>query len=159
MYKVGDKIVYPLHGAGIVEGIEDKEMSGDVKKYYTVKLSHNQLKIMVPEENCNEIGIRVVISKKKAKEILELLGGNRSRMPRDWNLRYKKNKEKLKTGDIFEVAEVVKNLSWRDGDVGLSTGEKRLLNQAKQILVSELCYSLDMTIEETEIKIDKILRN
>lgn len=159
MYKVGDKIVYPLHGAGVIEKIEDKDIGGDTKKYYIVKISHNQLVIMIPEDTCQDIGIREVISKKKAREILNLLGSNRSRMPHDWNLRFKKNKEKLKTGDIFEVAEVVRNLSLREGDVGLSTGEKRLLNQAKQILVSELCYSLDIPIEETKDKVEKILGN
>ncbi len=159
MYKIGDKIVYPLHGAGVIEGIEDKKVLGDKKKYYIVQLSHNQLKIMIPEDTFQDVGIRQVVSKRKAKEILSMLSKNRSRMPKDWSMRYKKNKEKLRTGDIYKVAEVVRNLSVRDGDIGLSTGEKRLLNMAKQILISELCFSLDISLEETEEKVEKILRN
>ncbi len=157
MYEVGDKVVYPHHGAGTIERIEEREHDGALKKYYVLELSHGQLKVMVPAENCDEVGLRGVISSREAKEVLGVLKDSRSRMPKDWNRRFKKNTEKIKTNDAFEVAEVVRNLTLRDMEVGLSAGEKRMLGRAKQILLSELIFALGMGEDKAIAKMDSIL--
>lgn len=156
MFEIGDRVVYPHHGAGIISGVEEKELLGEKKKYYILQLSLGQLKVMVPADNTSELGVRGVISSREARQVLAVLAGSRTRMPKDWNRRFKKNAEKIKTNDVYEVAEVVRNLTLRDLEVGLSTGEKRMLNRARQILVSELIFALDLCEEKTTEKIDAI---
>lgn len=143
MFKVGDKVVYPHHGAGIIERIENREVSSETKTYFIVQLSQGQLTVMVPAESIPDVGLRSIISPEEAESVLAVLSHDQSKMPKDWNRRFKKNREKIKSGDIFEVAEVVRNLTIRDIEVGLSTGEKRMLNRARQILISELVFVLD----------------
>lgn len=150
MFNVGDKVVYPNHGAGTIVGLETKEILGEQKKYYTMKLPIGEMKVMIPVEKVEEIGIRNVISEEEADEVLSLLKGDKSKMSQNWNRRYRANMEKLKTGDIYEVAEVVRNLTIRDHEKGLSTGEKKMLNNSRQILISELVLSKDMQEEEVE---------
>lgn len=142
MFNVGDVVVYPLHGAGIVEDIDERQIDEEVKKYLILRLSQGNLKVMVPAEHSAEVGLRSVISKKEVDRVMEVLRQKQSPMPSNWNHRYKTNHEKLRSGDIYQVAEVVRNLSLRDQEKGLSAGEKRMLMQARDILVSEITYAI-----------------
>jgi len=150
MFNVGDRVVYPNHGAGTIVSVETKEILGDEKQYYIMKLPIGEMKVMIPVEKVEEIGIRNVISEEEADEVLGLLKGDKSKMSQNWNRRFRANMEKLKTGDIYEVAEVVRNLTIRDHEKGLSTGEKKMLNNSRQILISELVLSKDLQEEEVE---------
>jgi len=156
MFKVGDKIVYPNHGAGTIVSIETKTILGEEKKYYIMKLPIGDMKVMIPVKNINDIGIRNVIEEKEADEVLKLLKGEKSKMSQNWNRRYRANMEKLKTGDIYEVAEVVRNLTIRDHEKGLSTGEKKMLNNSRQILISELVLAKNINEEEVELLINQV---
>lgn len=157
MFKRGDKIVYPHHGAGVVEKVEAKKVSRMEELYYVLRFPQG-LKVMVPADTEEEMGLREVIGEEVAEEVLAYLAGRKGRMPRDWNRRFKKNKEKIKSGNIFEVAEVVKNLSIRDNEVGLSSAEKRMLMRAKEILLSELMFVLGRSEEELTSQLDKIFQ-
>jgi len=154
MYKIGDKVVYPNHGAGTIVSIETKTILDEKKEYYIMKLPIGEMKVMIPVEKVDEIGIRSVIDEQTADEVFDLLRGDKSKMSQNWNRRYRANMEKLKTGDIFEVGEVVRNLTIRDQEKGLSTGEKKMLSNARQILISELVLAKDMTKEEIQEKLD-----
>ncbi|HLV10636.1 MAG TPA: CarD family transcriptional regulator [Halanaerobiales bacterium] len=156
MFKIGDKVVYPNHGAGTIVAIEQKVILGEKKEYYIMKLPIGEMKVMIPVKKVEEIGIRPVIDENEANEVLCLLRGEKSKMSKNWNRRYRANMEKLKTGDIYEVAEVVRNLTIRDQEKGLSTGEKKMLNNSRQILISELVLSKDMREEEIESLINNV---
>jgi CarD family transcriptional regulator len=156
MYKIGNKVVYPNHGAGTIVGIETKTILDEKKEYYIMKLPIGEMKVMIPVDKIDKIGIRDVISEKKADEVFELLNGEKSKMSQNWNRRFRANQEKLKTGDIFEVAEVVRNLSIRDREKGLSTGEKKMLSNARQILISELVLAKDMDQESISEKMEDL---
>ncbi|MDD3840728.1 MAG: CarD family transcriptional regulator [Clostridia bacterium] len=138
MFKVGDKVVYPMHGAGIIEAIEEKEILGDKKRYYVLRMPIGDMKVMIPMDNIDDIGIRDVIGDSDVEKVMEVLNGEETEMPSNWNRRYRANLEKIRSGDIFQVADVVRNLILRDREKGLSTGERKMLNNAKRILVSEL---------------------
>lgn len=159
MFKIGDKVVYPNHGAGTIVGIEVKNILGEEKKYYIMKLPIGEMKVMIPVEKVDDIGIRNVINVEEADEVLRILKGDKSKMSQNWNRRYRANMEKLKTGDIYEVAEVVRNLTIRDNEKGLSTGEKKMLSNARQILISELVLAKDMKEEEIEAIIDNVFED
>ena len=150
MFIVGDKIVYPMHGAGIIEEIEEKKILGQVREYYILRVPCGDMKIMIPIDNSGEIGIRPVVQKSCLPEILSLLSGESTEMSSNWNRRYRENMELLKTGDIFKVAEVVRNLIRADRTKKLSTGEKKMLTNAKQILISEMILVAKMTCDEAE---------
>ena len=138
MFVIGDRIVYPMHGAGIIEQIEEKKILGESRKYYILKVPCGDMKIMIPIESCNEIGVRAIISVQEVNEVIQVLAAESSEMSNNWNRRYRENMEKLKTGDIYNVAEVVRNLMRTDKEKKLSTGEKKMLSNAKQILISEI---------------------
>ena len=138
MFKVGDKIVYPMHGAGTIESIEEKEVLGEKQKYYIMKMPVGDIKVMVPTKTAEMIGVRDVIGNETAQGVLDVLSSNTTVMSANWNKRYRDNMEKMKSGDIYEVADVVRNLTFKQKEKGLATGEKKMLNNAKQILVSEL---------------------
>jgi CarD family transcriptional regulator len=148
MFCVGDVVVYPHHGAGVIEGISEKDVEGETKQYFVLRMCQGNLKVMVPADNSLQVGLRSVICKDDVKKVLGVLGEEQSPMPSNWNHRYKKNRDKLRSGDIFQVAEVVRNLTLRDMEKGLSSGEKRMLVQARDILASELMYAVD--VEEAE---------
>ena len=137
MFNVGDKIVYPMHGAGTIDAIEQKDILGEKQDYYIIKMP-GEVKVMVPIAKASDVGVRSVINKEEAGKVLQVLEANETEMSNSWNKRYKENMDKMKTGDIYEVADVVRNLSYKQKEKGLSTGEKKMLNNAKQILVSEL---------------------
>mgnify|MGYP000921570359 FL=1 len=138
MFQIGDKVVYPVHGAGVIEAIEKRVVLGEEKHYYVLAIPTSSMKVLVPLDNANAMGIRYVIKEDEVASVIEVLKGPESPMVEKWNYRYRLNMDKLKSGDIYEVAEVVRNLSLRDIVKTLSSGEKRLLDQAKDILVSEL---------------------
>ena len=156
-FAIGDHVVYPHHGAGQVMKKEDKEILGEVRRYLTIKILHNDMTVMVPCENAGRAGLRRVIDEDTVKKVLAVLSDDVSEMPKNWNRRFKHNRDKIKTGDIYEPAEVVRNLAIREQDKGLSTGEKQMFTRAKKILASELMYALEMDEERAEIHLDGIL--
>ncbi len=156
-FQVGDNVVYPHHGAGKVVKKEDKNILGEVRQYLTIKILHNDMTVMVPCENAGKAGLRRVIDEETVQKVLAVLSDEVSEMPKNWNRRFKHNRDKIKTGDIYELAEVVRNLAIREQDKGLSTGEKQMYTRAKKILASELMYALEMTEDEAEAHLDGIL--
>lgn len=138
MYNIGDKIVYPMHGAGVIESIEEKEILGKTQKYYIMKMPIGDMKVMIPLISINEIGIREIIKKEDSVNVLHIFKTYSEDMASNWNKRYRENMFKIKSGDICEVASVVKSLMCREKTKGLSTGERKMLNNAKQIVISEL---------------------
>jgi len=157
MFDIGDKVVYPHHGAAIVERREIKEAFGEKREYLVLKLAYGDLTLMVPLENIGEVGIREVINDEEVAEVFAVLGKKEARMPTNWSRRYKNHVEKLKSGDIYQVAEVVRNLSIRDKDKGLSTGEKKMLSRARQILISELTFAIGVDESEAESLLNSAL--
>ncbi len=149
MFNIGDKIVYPMHGAGIIDSIEEKNILGEKQAYYILKMP-GEVKVMVPTAKAEEIGVRGIIDKNDAEKVFGVLEANETEMSMNWNKRYRDNMEKMKSGDIYEVADVVRNLSFKQKEKGLSTGEKKMLNNAKQILVSELVLTEHSSQEEIE---------
>ena len=149
MFNVGDKIVYPMHGAGTIDAIEEKDILGEKQNYYIIKMP-GEVKVIVPISKASDIGVRSVIDKAEAGKVLEVLEANETEMSNNWNKRYKENMEKMKSGSIYEVADVVRNLSYKQKEKGLSTGEKKMLNNAKQILVSELVLAEHASENEVE---------
>ena len=150
MFNVGDKIVYPMHGAGVIDAIEEKDILGEKQSYYILKMP-GEVKVMVPTAKAEEIGVRNVIDKSSADKVIGVLEQDETAMDKNWNKRYRDNMEKMKSGDIYEVADVVRNLSFKQKEKGgLSTGEKKMLNNAKQILISELVLAEHASQEEVE---------
>jgi CarD family transcriptional regulator len=156
-FEVGDSVVYPHHGAGKVLRKEQKEVLGESREYLTIKILHNEMTVMVPTENAALAGLRRVIDEETVKKVLAVLQDECSEMPKNWNRRFKHNRDKIKTGDIYELAEVVRNLAIRESEKGLSTGEKQMFTRAKKILASELMYALEMKEEEVEQHIYSLL--
>ncbi|HEY1591930.1 MAG TPA: CarD family transcriptional regulator [Solirubrobacteraceae bacterium] len=149
-FEVGDSVVYPHHGAGKVIRKEKKEVLGERREYLTIKILHNDMTVMVPTENAAIAGLRRVIDEETVKKVQAVLGDECSEMPKNWNRRFKHNRDKIKTGDIYELAEVVRNLAVRESQKGLSTGEKQMFTRAKKILCSELMYALGLDEEDVE---------
>jgi CarD family transcriptional regulator len=157
LYKVGDKVVYPHHGAGTIVKKEKRDVLGEKREYLTIKILHNDMTVNVPSENAEKVGLRKVIGEDMVKVVVKALTGGGTQMPKNWNRRFKHNRDKMKTGDILELAEVVRNLSLRDVEKGLSTGEKQMFVKAKKILASELMYAKDMDEEEAAEWLDGVL--
>ena len=153
-FDVGDKVVYPHHGAATIERREKKEVFGEKRDYLVLRLAYGDLTLMVPADNAEEIGLRDVINDEEVEEVFAVLRKKEARMPTNWSRRFKNHVEKLKSGDIYQVAEVVRNLSIREADKGLSAGEKRMLARARQILVSELTFALNVDEETAEARLD-----
>jgi CarD family transcriptional regulator, regulator of rRNA transcription len=156
-YEVGDHVVYPHHGAGKVLKKEMKEVLGEKREYLTIKILHNDMTVMVPTANAGKAGLRRVIDDEAVEKVLAVLRDDVSQMPKNWNRRFKHNRDKIKTGDVFELAEVVRNLAIRESEKGLSTGEKQMYTRAKKILASELMYALDMDEGEAEEHLDSLI--
>lgn len=155
MFKIGDKIVYPMHGSGTIDSIEKKEFLGEVKDYFILKMPIGDMDISIPTSKINEMNIRDVITKEEGDEVLKILDDEPSDMSNNWTVRYRQNQEILKTGDIFEIAKMVRNLAILDNDKGLSTTEKKLLNRSRRILASELVMAGSLEKEEAEAMIDE----
>jgi CarD family transcriptional regulator, regulator of rRNA transcription len=157
-FRVGDKVVYPHHGAAVIESLEEKELFGEKRDYFILKLAYGELTLMVPTDSTDEVGLREVTPAKEVPKVFKVL---RKQEPTtnttNWSRRFKANVEKLRSGDIYKVAEVVRSLHQRDKEKGLSAGEKRMLTKARQILVSELTFSKDCNEEEAEQLLDEVL--
>lgn len=156
-FELGDNVVYPHHGAGQVLKKEKRTMFGEEREYLTIKILHNDMTVMVPTENAGKAGLRRVIDEETVQKVLAVLSDKVSEMPKNWNRRFKHNRDKIKTGDIYELAEVVRNLAIREHEKGLSTGEKQMFTRAKKILASELMYALEKDEEGTEAYLDNLL--
>lgn len=157
MFHIGDKIVYPMHGAGIIEDIEEKEILGETQKYYVLRFPVGDMKVMIPMDNVDQVGIREVIPSDEADKVVEFMSGDTSKMPDNWNKRYRENMDKIKSGDIYAVADVVRNLMIRDREKGLSTAERKMLNIARQILISELVLAKGVDEKEIEELVDRVV--
>ena len=159
MFDVGDKVVYPHHGAGTVVSKDVKLVLGEEREYLTIKILHNEMTVNVPVDNAEKVGLRWVIDQEMVDVVVKVLLGGSTEMPKNWNRRFKHNRDKMKTGDILELAEVVRNLALRDHEKGLSTGEKQMYVKAKKILASELMYAKDMTEDEAHEWLEEVLAN
>ena len=156
-FEVGDNVVYPHHGAGVVKKKETKSLLGEERDYLTIKILHNDMTVQVPCENAGVAGLRRVIGPEDVKKVIGVLTDDVSEMPKNWNRRFKHNREKIKTGNVFELAEVVRNLAIREIEKGLSTGEKQMYTRAKKILASEFMYALEKDEEGAEEYLDGLL--
>ncbi len=154
MFKVGDRIVYPMYGAGTITDIVESDMLGEMRSYYRVSLPYFKMEASVPVDNAESIGLRGIVDKSEIPEILDVLAGDTEAMSPNWNRRFRENTDKLKTGDIKVVASVVRNLVRADRAKPLSTGEKKLLTTAKQILISEIVCAGDYTADEAEALVE-----
>ncbi len=157
MYNVGDRIVYPMHGAGIIESIEERVILGRKQNYYVLKMPLGDMKVMIPINSVGDIGIRQVIGMHDVDRVFAVLGEHNVNVNTNWNKRYRENMVKIKSGDIFAVADVVRSLMLREREKGLSTGERKMLNSARQILVSELILAKDSSQNEIESTINDYL--
>lgn len=155
MFKIGDKIVYPMHGAGTIDSVEIKEFLGEEKEYFILKMPIGNMDISIPKSNINNMNIRDIISKEEGEEVLAILNGDPEELNSNWNLRYRENQEILKTGDIFKIANMVRDLVALDDEKGLSTTEKKLLNRARRIMASELVMAGSLDRKEAEKMIDE----
>lgn len=155
MFEIGDKIVYPNHGAGVIDSIETKEFLGEEKEYYILKMPIGSMDISIPIANIDKMNIRDVIEKEEGDEILKILDEAPTEMNDNWNVRYRENQEILKTGDIYKIAEMVRNLAILDKEKGLSTTEKKLLNRARRIMASELVMAGSLETQKAEEMIDE----
>ena len=162
-YQIGDRVLYPMHGAGVIEAIEEQQILGETHSYYVMRLPAGDMKVMIPMKNAEDIGVRDIITKEKAKEVLAHFHERMCTEDPNWNKRFRDNMAKLKSGDILEVLDVVKHLMCRDRKKGLSTGERKMLSNAKQILISELVLTKVADMAEIEnqlsIAIDKEIEN
>ncbi len=156
-FAVGDKVVYPHHGAAIIESKEKRVFEEKKTDYFVLRITYGDLKVSIPVDKAEEIGLRDVINDEEVEEVFTVLRKKEARMPTNWSRRFKNHVEKLKSGDIYQVAEVVRNLSLREADKGLSAGEKRMLARARQILVSELTFALNVDEETAELRLDDVL--
>jgi len=157
MFSVGDKIVYPMHGAGVIESIEEREILGQRQNYYVVKMPVGDMKVMIPTRNVDDIGIREVINVQDVERVFEILCDQSCNVTSNWNKRYRENMTKIKSGNIFEVADVVRSLMIREKEKGLSTGERKMLNSARQILISELVLAKNSSQFEIENTINSFM--
>lgn len=150
MFKIGEKISYPMHGAGVIVGIEEQIILDQKRSYYVLRISHGDMKVMVPVANSEEVGVRYIIDEAKLQEVLEVLRSESTPMEGNWNKRSRENMDKLKTGDLCLVAEVVRNLMRNDRRKKLSTGEKKILGTAVGLLISEMVLVRDIDSVEAQ---------
>lgn len=156
-FEVGDNVVYPHHGAGKVVKKEMKDILGESREYLTIRILHNEMTVMVPTANAAVAGLRRVIDAETLAKVLAVLQQESTDKPMNWSRRYKHNRDKIKTGDIYELAEVVRNLALREHSKGLSTGEKQMYTRVKKILCSEMSYALDMDEEQTDAHLTALI--
>ena len=156
-FRVGDRIAHPMHGAGVIESIVTKRINGMDREYYVLKLPTGGMQVMVPVETSDVIGVRPIVDPKQAEAILGAIPGIHVEMTSNWNKRYRENMLRIKSGDVMEVASVVKGLTQRDRERGLSTGERKMLHSAKQILISEIVLSESSSYEEVEARLDSAM--
>lgn len=156
-YNIGDRVSHPLHGAGVIAGVESQKIDGEKREYYILKLLNGDMKVKIPLGSADKVGVRPIICADEAECILRAIADVQVISTSSWNKRYRENMEKLRTGDLLEVASVIKGLLLRDREKGLSTGERKMLSSAKQILFSELVLSLDCSYEEAEEQLEQAM--
>ena len=156
-FRVGDRIAHPLHGAGVIDSIVTKKINGKDRDYYVLKLPTGSMQVMVPVESSDVIGVRPIVDPAQAEKIIGAIPGIEVEMTSNWNKRYRENMLRIKSGDLMEVASVVKGLMQRDRERGLSTGERKMLISAKQILISEIVLSESSSYEEVEARLDSAM--
>ncbi|MQA79231.1 MAG: CarD family transcriptional regulator [Streptosporangiales bacterium] len=156
-FKVGDTVVYPHHGAALIESIENRVVAGENKDYLVLKITQGDLTVMVPADNAEIVGVRDVVGRDGLEKVFDVLRAPHTEEPTNWSRRYKANLEKLASGDVNKVAEVVRDLWRRDRERGLSAGEKRMLAKARQILVSELALAENTNEDKAEALLDEVL--
>ena len=159
MFRKGDTVVHPEHGAAVIEELRDREFLGEKRKYLVLRVAYGDLTLMIPVDSTDEVGLRQVVSKNEVKKVLAVLREDESVMAANWSRRFKNNMEKLHSGDPYQVAEVLRNLAIRDREKGLSAGEKRMIQKARQLLISELSYATGKTEEDAETMIDEVLED
>ncbi|MBI3648036.1 MAG: CarD family transcriptional regulator [Actinobacteria bacterium] len=157
MFRKGDTVVHPEHGAAVIQELRDREFLGEKRKYLVLRVAYGDLTLMVPVDSTEEVGLRQVVSKNEVKKVLKVLTEDESSMAANWSRRFKNNMEKLHSGDPYQVAEVLRNLAIREREKGLSAGEKRMIQKARQILISELSYATGKSEEDAETMIDDVL--
>lgn len=156
MFNIGDRVVYPMHGAGVIESIEEREILGELERYYIMRMPFGEMRVMIPVRKVTNLGIREVIPSQEVEQVLDILRDQKERMTEAWNKRYRDNLDKIKGGDIYEVAGVVGELLYLEREKGLSAGERKMLDTAKQILVSELVLVGSTDEEELEQLFDRL---
>ncbi|OUQ80576.1 CarD family transcriptional regulator [Flavonifractor sp. An100] len=156
-FQIGDKVVHPMYGAGVLESVVQKKVDGVVREYYIMKLPKRSMVVMIPTEGSEEIGVRPIMNQDQAGQLLAAIPGIQVEMTTNWNHRYRENLERLKSGDLLEVARVIKGLTMRESKRGLSTGERKMLLAARQILISELVLSQSLSYEDVERQLDTAL--
>ena len=155
--KIGDKVVYPMHGAGQITGVEKNEVGGVVSSYYVFRLPMGNLKLMLPVDKADEVGLRDLIEPAKVQDVVEFLKAETDQVPGSWNKRFQTNLERLKTGNILDAAAVARNLSRQNNKKKISSGEKRLLDLSRQILISELVFVCEKSPEEITAWVDELI--
>ena len=157
MFRIGDLVVHPMHGAGVIDDVVRERVAGSTKEYYVFKMPMGGLVLKIPTENSQAIGIRPVITAEEADALLNAVSSIKPEHNANWNKRYQENLLRLKSGDLYEVAQVVKGLMHRDAVRGLSTGERKMLHSAKQIMLSELALVLECDYKAVEMRLDRAM--
>ena len=157
VFSVGETVVYPHHGAALIEAIETRVVKGEEKLYLVLRVAQGDLTVRVPAENAEIVGVREVVGEEGLTKVFDVLRAPHTEEPTNWSRRYKANLEKLASGDVIKVAEVVRDLWRRERDRGLSAGEKRMLAKARQILVSELALAEHTNEDKAETLLDEVL--
>ena len=157
-FAVGDRIVHPLHGAGVIDSIENQRVCGVERSYYVMHIKMGDMLVKVPTDSSDAVGLRPIMKPEEAKKFLDYIGTIKPEMTQNWNRRYRENMSKLRSGNLKDVAEVIKGLTVRDTERGLSTGERKMLNSAKEILLSEIVLSQSYTYDEASTLLEDALR-
>lgn len=153
MFKAGDRIVHPMHGAGVVEDIVERRVAGVTRCYYVLHIPIGDMTVLIPTESVDNVGVRAVVDRETAEKVIAGIRNLETDSVQNWNQRYRDNMEKLRSGDLIEVSKVIKGLLVRDRVKTLSTGERRMLHSAKQILISELVLALGESSEEIDARL------
>ena len=154
MFCIGDKVVHPMHGAGIISDVVREKIAGTVQDYYVFRMSVGGLVLKIPVLSSGTVGLRRIVEQEEADRLLAALPAMDTEMTSNWNRRYRENLQRLKSGDIYEVARVIKGLAFRDSQQSLSTGERKMLHTAKQILISEIVLVLGQDYEQVEGRVN-----
>ncbi|MGH2594377.1 MAG: CarD family transcriptional regulator [Actinomycetota bacterium] len=157
LFRKGDTVVHPEHGAAVIQELREKEFLGEKRTYLVLRVAYGDLTLLIPVDSTEQVGLRQVVSKNEVKKVLKVLTEDESSMAANWSRRFKNNMEKLHSGDPYQVAEVLRNLAIREREKGLSAGEKRMILKARQILISELSHATSKTEDQAEIMIDEVL--
>jgi CarD family transcriptional regulator len=157
LFRKGDTVVHPEHGAAVIQELREKEFLGEKRTYLVLRVAYGDLTLLIPVDSTEQVGLRQVVSKNEVKKVLKVLTEDESSMAANWSRRFKNNMEKLHSGDPYQVAEVLRNLAIREREKGLSAGEKRMILKARQILISELSYATAKTEDQAELMIDEVL--